>query len=380
LAVDMTMMINSTQLRVLLVTARYFPYIGGIETHTHEVARRLARNHVDVTVLTSDPSGKLPTSERREGVTIRRVKAWPADKDYYFAPGVGKVIAEGQWDVIHSQGCHTFVPPLAMLAARRAKIPYVVTFHTGGHSSRLRNMIRGLQWTIIEPLLVRAERWIGVSQYEANYFGNRLRLPDDRLVVIPNGSDLPELAEPVAVQPGLIISVGRLEKFKGHQRVIAALPKVREQCPGARLLILGSGPYEAELRELVEQLDLSAYVEIRSIPPNERQRMAATLAQASLVVLLSEAESHPVAVMEALLLKRPVLVADTSGLSELAQRKLVRAIPLEASAEEAAAAIVEELNAPFVQRDVTLPTWDDCADRLHSLYQTVADERPLCAA
>jgi glycosyltransferase involved in cell wall biosynthesis len=371
---------DSQQLRLLLVTARYFPYIGGIETHTHEVARRLAKNNVDVTVLTSDPSGKLPTSERREGVNIRRVKAWPADKDYYFAPGVSKVIAEGKWDVIHSQGCHTFVPPLAMLAARRAKIPYVVTFHTGGHSSRLRNMIRGLQWTIIEPLLVRAERWIGVSQYEANYFGNRLRLPDDRLVVIPNGSDLPELAEPVAVQPGLIISVGRLEKFKGHQRVIAALPKVREQCPNARLLILGSGPYEAELRLQVEQLGISDYVEIRSIPPSERQRMAATLAQASLVVLLSEAESHPVAVMEALLLKRPVLVADTSGLSELAQRKLVKAIPLDASAEEAANAMVEQLKTPFVQREVRLPTWDDCADRLHSLYQTVADERALCAA
>jgi hypothetical protein len=41
---------------------------------------------------------------------------------------------------------------------------------------------------------------------------------------------------------------------------------------------------------------------------------------------------------------------------------------------------VEQLKTPFVQREVRLPTWDDCADRLHSLYQTVADERALCAA
>ncbi len=371
------MLINSSNLRLLLVTARYAPYIGGIETHTREVGRRLAHNGVDVTVLTSDPSGRLPAREKRDGIQIRRVKAWPSDKDYYFAPGVSEIIANGQWDVIHSQGCHTFVPPLAMLAARRANIPYVVTFHTGGHSSAWRNRIRGLQWTVLHPLLVGAKRWIGVSQYEANYFRNRLNLPDDRLVVIPNGSDLPELAEPVEVQPGLIISVGRLERFKGHQRVIAALPKVREQYPDARLLILGSGPYEAALRELTSDLGLSDHVEIRAIPPGERRQMAATLAQASLVVLLSEAESHPVAVMEALLLGRPVLVANTSGLHELAERQLVRAIPLESSPAEAATAIVEELQHPFVRSDLILPTWDDCAANLLTVYEDVANERAL---
>jgi glycogen synthase len=325
--------------------------------------------------LTSDPSGRLPTTEKLEGIEIRRVKAWPAEKDYYFAPGVSQVIAEGQWDLIHSQGCHTFVPPLAMLAARQAQIPYVVTFHTGGHSSRWRNAIRGLQWTILQPLLTRAERWIGVSQYEANYFRERLHLPSERLVVIPNGSDLPELPEVPEVEPGLIISVGRLERFKGHQRVIAALSKVRQQIPTAHLLILGSGPYEPELRQLVQDLGVADLVEIRAIPPSERQAMAATLARAALVVLLSEAESHPVAVMEALLLKRPVLVADTSGLSELAQRQLVRAIPLEASIDEAAVAIVEELRNPFIRSEATLPTWDDCADELLTLYQGVVAEK-----
>src|SRR4029079_9365046 len=123
----------------------------------------------------------------------------------------------------------------------------------------------------------------------------------------------------------------------------------------------GSGPYEPELRQMARQLGVSDHVEIRSIPPSDRQNMAHTLAQASLVVLLSEAESHPVAVMEALLLGRPVLVADTSGLSELAERKLVRAIPLHSTPADAAAAIVEELQQPFSPADVRLPTWDDCA-------------------
>jgi len=367
-------------LRLLLVTARYAPFMGGIETHTREVGRRLAASGLDVTVLTADPGGRLPKFETRDGLSIRRVHAWPAERDYYFAPGVRGIIRDGQWDLIHCQGCHTFVPPLAMAAARQARVPYVVTFHTGGHSSRLRNAVRGIQWEALRPLLVRATQWVGVSQYELDYFQARLHLPKDRCHLIPNGSDLPELSAPVTPEPGLILSVGRLERFKGHQRMIAAMPRVRAQIPHARLLVLGHGPYEAELRRLTHELGAEPYVEIRSIPPAERAQMAQTLARAALVVLLSEAESHPVAVMEALLLGRPVLVADTSGLSELARRQLVRAIPLAATSEAVAAAVVSELTHPQPRAQTHLPTWDDCAAGVLGVYESVLAEKALCAS
>jgi glycosyltransferase involved in cell wall biosynthesis len=359
----------------LLVTARYFPYMGGIETHTYEVARRLRRARADVTVLTTDPSGQLPADEEIEGVRVRRVKAWPSNRDYYFAPGVARVIAQDRWDVIHCQGLHTFVPPLAMLAAQRTGTPYVVTFHTGGHSSRLRNAMRGVQFAALRPMLARAERFVGVSQYEVEFFRDRLGLPGERFAFIPNGSDLPQLSEPAKVEPGLIISVGRLERYKGHQRVIAALPHLRRRCPEAHLLILGGGPYEGELRQLALRLDVGRHVQFKTIPPQERGRMAQTLAQASLVVLLSEAESHPVAVMEALLLGRPVLVADTSGLRELARRRLVRAIPLDSTPGQAAVALADQLWHPFTPAGVKLPTWDDCAADLLALYRAVVAGR-----
>src|SRR5438128_1723946 len=126
-------MIESTmRRRVLLVTARYFPHIGGTETHVYEVAQRLARADVDVTVLATDPSATLPTDEIVNGVHIKRVRAWPAHHDYYFAPGIYRFITQGQWDIVHCQGYHTLVAPLAMLAALRARIPYIVTFHSGG--------------------------------------------------------------------------------------------------------------------------------------------------------------------------------------------------------------------------------------------------------
>jgi glycosyltransferase involved in cell wall biosynthesis len=103
--------------------------------------------------------------------------------------------------------------------------------------------------------------------------------------------------------------------------------------------------------------------------------MSETLAGASLVVLLSESESHPVAVIEALALGRPVLVADTSGLHELADRGWARAIPLESTRQQVARAIIEQLRQPLLPPTIELPTWDDCAGALLSLYQETIGEK-----
>src|SRR5579864_2788345 len=98
---------ESGQLRVLMVVARYFPYPqGGLMTHVYQVARRLVDMGVEVTLLTTDVSGRLPVLEESEGIIIRRVRAWPTNKDYYFAPGVYRVIASRQWDLVHCQGYH----------------------------------------------------------------------------------------------------------------------------------------------------------------------------------------------------------------------------------------------------------------------------------
>lgn len=363
-----------------MVTPRYLPLMGGVEHHVHEVGWRFARAGVDVTVLTTDPAGQWSAEEVVDGVRILRVPSWPRIQDYYFAPEIYGVIRRGAWDIVHIQSYHTLVAPMAMLAALGAKIPYVVTFHGGGHSSWLRNTLRGSHRALLRPLLVRAARFIAVAQFEIDLFGRELRLPRDRFVYIPNGSDIANFAAPV-VTPGegtLIASIGRLERYKGHQRVIAALPYILEQQPDVRLWVAGTGPYEAALVRQARELGVADRVEIRAVPMTERQTMAQELSKAALVTLLSEYETHPIAVLEALKLGRPVLVADTSGLSELAARGLARAVSLKSTAQQVAQAVLEQLRKPLAPAGVELPTWDDCAGDLLTLYYAVTG-RPQSA-
>jgi glycosyltransferase involved in cell wall biosynthesis len=153
------------------------------------------------------------------------------------------------------------------------------------------------------------------------------------------------------------------------------MPELIRRVPEARLHVVGSGPYEAELRRLTARLGLEERVTIGAIPGSERQRMADLLASAGLFVLFSEYEAHPVAVMEALSLHRPVLVSDTSGLRELAAKGLCRAIARHAGPRDIAAAMAEELNNARQMPDLALPDWDACAQALIDVYRDVADRR-----
>jgi glycosyltransferase involved in cell wall biosynthesis len=375
--------------------------VGGIEIHTYEVARRLAAAGHQVTILTTDLVGDLPAEEQLGQLRIRRVRAWPRHRDYYFAPGIYRAIRQSQadWDLIHLQGYNTFVAPMAMLAARRSGLPYVVTFHSGGHSSWLRNSLRPLQHILLRPLLARAERLIGVSPWEARFFGQRLRLPQERITIIANGAYLGdreqvtsdrELATPdpaPAIAPSLqqpanasslIVSVGRLERYKGHHRLVMAMPRILAERPDVRLRIVGSGPYEAAIRAKAQECGVADRVEIRPVPGSDRAEMARVLLGAELVILLSAYESQGIAVLEALALGRPVLVADTTALRDLATSGLARATPLGSDADEVAKAVLQQLRQPLVPASVDLPTWDDSANALLGVYQSVIERR--CAS
>jgi glycosyltransferase involved in cell wall biosynthesis len=78
-----------------------------------------------------------------------------------------------------------------------------------------------------------------------------------------------------------------------------------------------SGPQRALIRLAAAGSDMDLD------PPAERYRLTDLLYSAGLVVLLSDYEAHPVAVVEALSVHRPVLVTDTSGLRELTPERFV---------------------------------------------------------
>ena len=362
--------------RVLIVTPFSPLNQGGVERHVMEVSRRLAASGAEVEVLCSEPGADGVREEERDGVTIRTVPAWPADRDWCLAPRLWREMSRQPWDVVHVQSYHTLVAPLAMLRALTLRIPYVVTFHGGGHSSELRNRARRAQRRLLRPLLRRAQRLVAVARFEIEEYGAELGLPAEKFALIPNGTDLAFSAgaEQTASERNghpTLASIGRLERYKGHHRVIAAFPHVLAAEPDARLLIVGSGPYEDDLRRQAADLDLAGKVEFTSVPADDPTAMATLLSGVSLVVLLSDFETHPLVALEAAAAGRRLLVADSSGLAELAADGFARAIPPDEQPAEVGKAVLEELQKPPPSERPTLTSWDECADELRTLYRSL---------
>ena len=356
-----------------MVTPRSPLLQGGVERHVAEVSRRLVAAGNEVEVLCGEPGGPAERVEERDGVTIRSVRAHPAGRDWFWAPRIWRAMGRQRWDLVHVQSYHTLVPPLAMLRALTLRTPYVLTFHGGGHTLGFRNRARRLQRQLLRPLLARAARLVAVARFEVEEYGRELRLPAERFALIPNGTDVSfSAAAPIRDGAPTVASIGRLERYKGHHRALAAFPDVLRARPETRMLIVGSGPYGEELRAQAAALGIAESVDFTSVPATEPGAMAELMRRVWVMVLLSEFETHPIVALEGAAAGCRLLVADQGGLAELAADGFARAVPLEEEPARVAAAVLEELSQPPQQHRPSVISWEECTDRLLELYRSVA--------
>ena len=274
---------------------------------------------------------------------------------------------------MHCQGYHTFVAPMAMAAAIAAHQRFVVTFHSGGHSSMFRRSLRPLQQLLLLPMLKRADRLIGVSEFESDFFRRRLHLPASKFATISNGvsPDFLDVHSEAERSRSIICSVGRLERYKGHHRVIEALPEVLKIIPNVVLYIVGDGPYRQRLETLARRLGIRNHIEFITVDPRERRQMAELFRSANLITLLSDYESQGVVGLEAIAVGRPLLVADGTAFAELGKFGEVSVVPPFADKYSLAGLIARKLQEDLSPPRSVVPVWDNAADAIEALYRDV---------
>jgi glycosyltransferase involved in cell wall biosynthesis len=152
------------------------------------------------------------------------------------------------------------------------------------------------------------------------------------------------------------------------------MPALLADRPGAHLVVIGRGSYEPQLRRLVARLGVEAAVTFTAFDAADRPELGALLQSCDVVALLSDYEAHPVAVVEALALGRKVVVAATSGLTELAHEGLVTAVAPDARPEVVAEVLARVAAEPEATAP-RLPSWDECVDDLLRLYEDLRVRR-----
>ena len=111
----------------------------------------------------------------------------------------------------------------------------------------------------------------------------------------------------------LVGFIGRLSPEKGPEVFVRAAMLLRGLHPEARCVLIGEGPMEAGLRQLVKKLRLSGYVHFAGLARD----MPAVYRDLDLSVSSSHSEAMPLAVMEAMSSGLPVIAARVGGIPEI---------------------------------------------------------------
>ncbi|MCC7565254.1 MAG: glycosyltransferase family 4 protein [Methanomicrobiaceae archaeon] len=139
---------------------------------------------------------------------------------------------------------------------------------------------------------------------------------DSSIHVVPAGIEYAAVREMLRAQENSteepdIFLVNNLQRIKGMDILIRAIPAVRQAIPDVTVWIGGSGPQREELAALVESLGLESNVTFLGFVPEEEKYRCYQACK--LVVVPSRWDCQPAALFEAAASGKPVIASDTSN-------------------------------------------------------------------
>ena len=344
-------------MKILQITPRYSPQSGGVETHVQQISERLvARGHT-VTVLTADASLDGENRERRNGVRIQRYRSLGKKESIHFCPQIGLAVRNADVDVVHAHNYHSL--PVFFTALAVADQRFILTTHYHGESAdQTRDRLLSLYHPFGQWAVRKANHVVAVSNWEREQLELDFNIEPS---VIPNGVDVDRFAkaEPeIRAQPYLLC-VGRLEKYKGVQHLIQALPKL----PTFELVVAGKGPYRDNLERIATEVGVSNRVTFLGYVDNGR--LPELYAGAAVYITLSLFEAYGMTVGEALAAGTPCVVREAGALSEWTKNRGCVGVD-----DITSRTITDAVNT-VVNREVTttLPKWSEVTDQILYCYE-----------
>jgi glycosyltransferase involved in cell wall biosynthesis len=114
-----------------------------------------------------------------------------------------------------------------------------------------------------------------------------------------------------------LVAVGGLERAKGFDSLLKALPRVVERHRSVRVLVIGDGPLRAELQSSAEQLGIADRVTFTGWRTPEEARAAIARADILIHPSVGLGDAVPTVIKEALALGTPVIASRITGIPEL---------------------------------------------------------------
>ena len=197
-------------------------------------------------------------------------------------------------------------------AARRARVPHVITMHGGRYyAGRLRRRLA------LRAAASASGRLVAVSQPLAGHLSDDLWIDPARVAAIANGVRFVPAATStlrrelcLADDDPLVIAVGNLYPVKGHTHLLDAVARLAGAHPRLHVAIAGRGDLAGALEARARDAGIGARTHFLGL----RQDIPNVLASADVFALPSLAEGLPVALLEAMFASRPIVASSVGDI------------------------------------------------------------------
>jgi phosphatidylinositol alpha-1,6-mannosyltransferase len=349
-------------MKILLLTEVFPPKTGGSGRWFWEIYRRLPRNKVVVA------AGEDARQEAFDAGHDLRLVRMPLT-----FPTWGLLSPQGVWhygrtmrrllhlvcseriDVVHT-GKSLPEGLLALMLRCLTGVPYLCYAH--GEELNLAHFSREFRWSM-RSVYRGARLVIANSRNTQRMLLEEWRLPPKRVRLLNPGVDTTKFV-PAARDPAVrhrlgwrerpvVLTVGRLQKRKGHDMMIRALPAIRGRIPDVLYVIAGEGEERPHLEKLVAEAGLGGHVQFLGEPDD--QNLVRCYQQCDLFALPNrqvgkDIEGFGMVLLEAQACGKPVLAGASGGTAETMRPKETGLVVSCDGPDDLAAQVVELLAAP----------------------------------
>lgn len=319
-------------MKILLISARYFPHRGGLESAVYHLAREFSKRGHQVQIVTNRYPRGLRSREFIDGVKVTRMTflipefrylrmarldLWLAGVwfRWYTRRTLRQVIRQVEPDVVHSQ----YLNEVAEFTGRCLKddfkyIPWVITFQGGdvdgepliGPANRQRFLRFSAQaqcLTACSAFLAKQAAWLQPAL-------------SGRIEVIHNGVEVERFADTKPTEAALpyVLAVGQFVAHKGFELLIEAFAALAHKHRAVELWIAGDGTQRPYLEMKVKNEGLDR--QVRFLGRVDENTVTRLMSDCLFVAMPSLREPFGIVALEALAAGKPVLATPVGGLPE----------------------------------------------------------------
>jgi glycosyltransferase involved in cell wall biosynthesis len=283
---------------------------GGSEMYAFTVAAGLDSQKYRSAMCALDKGGAIEEEIRRAGIPLEVMHRRPG-LDFGLMWKLYKLFRKYKVDVVHTHHFNQLF--YSLIGARLAGARVIHTEHSVEYFKRRRLRV-ALRW-----MSVFCDKVLAIGEEGARALSEQIGIPQSKLEIIRAGIDTEafnqsrsEARRELGIEESarVAIIVARLFPEKNHRLLLRAFSLVARRIEKARLLIVGDGFEEDSIRSEIERLHLRDRVEMLGV----RRDVARLLAASDVFVLSSDREGLPIAALEAMAARRPVVATSVGDL------------------------------------------------------------------